>query len=122
MEPWKIVVTTAGGTLVLAYLHQTSQGRLPLTTRIQNFVFKWARKIPSVKKQVDEELKKVRRNFEDEFGKSVENISYSLVLPEKGSSFDSVTEEAKLHLKLGDLDWKNGAMSGCMYNSTGTQE
>ena len=118
VEPWKIVATTAGGTLVLAYLHQTSQGRLPLTTRIQNFVFKWARTIPSVKKQVDEELKKVRRNFEDEFGKSVENISYSLVLPERGSSYDSVTEEAKLHLKLGDLDWKNGAMSGCMYNSS----
>jgi len=118
VEPWKIVAATAGGTLVLAYLHQTSQARLPLTTRIQNFVFKWARKIPAVKNQVDEELKKVRHNFEEEFGKSVENISYSLVLPDKGCSFDRVTEEAKLHLKLGDLDWENGAMSGCMYNSS----
>jgi len=118
VEPWKIVAATAGGTLVLSYLHQTSQARLPLTTRIQNFVFKWARKIPAVKNQVDEELKKVRHNFEEEFGKSVENISYSLVLPDKGCSFDRVTEEAKLHLKLGDLDWENGAMSGCMYNSS----
>jgi len=118
VEPWKIVAATAGGTLVLAYMHQASQARLPLTTRIQNFVFKWARKIPSVKNQVDEELKKVRQNFEEEFGKSVENISYSLVLPDKGCSFDRVTEEAKLHLKLGDLDWENGAMSGCMYNSS----
>merc|ERR1719278_191177 len=118
VEPWKIVAATAGGTLVLASLYQSSQARLPLTTRIRNSVFKLARRIPAVRNQVDEELRKVRKNFEEEFGKSVENISYSLVLPEKGVSYDNVTQEAKLHLSLGDLDWENGAMSGCMYNSS----
>ena len=118
VEPWKVVVVTAGGTLVLAGLHQAAQHRLPITARIQNKVFKWARKIPRVRKEIDTELAKVRENFEDEFGKSVENIPYQLVLPDKGESVESIKEAASVHLSLGDLDWAGGAMSGCMYNSS----
>jgi len=118
VEPWKIVVYTAGGTFLLAYIHNSSKHRVPLLTRIQNFVFKWMRRIPSVKNQIDSELTKIRGNFEEEFGNSVENVPYTLKLPAKGKSVQLVTEDAKLHLNLGDLDWENGAMSGTIYNSS----
>ena len=104
MEPWKIVVYTAGGTFLLAYIHNSSKHRVPLLTRIQNFVFKWMRRIPSVKNQIDSELTKIRGNFEEEFGNSVENVPYTLKLPAKGKSVQLVTEDAKLHLNLGRVD------------------
>ena len=116
MEPWKIVVCTAGGTIILAYLHQRQ--RVPLLTRIQSLVFKWARKIPSVKNQIDTELAKIRENFEEEFNKGVEDIPYQVVLPATGQSADDILAETKLHLNTGDFDWENGAMSGCVYNSS----
>jgi len=116
VEPWKIVVCTAGGTIILAYLNQRQ--RVPLLTRIQNFVFKWARKIPSVKNQIDTELAKIRENFEEEFNNGVKNIPYQIVLPANGLSADDILAETKLHLDVGDFDWENGAMSGCVYNSS----
>ena len=61
---------------------------------------------------------KIRANFEDEFGKSVESLSYQLELPARGQTSQEVIHDAKLHLDTGDLDWANGAMSGCMYNSS----
>jgi len=90
VEPWKIVVYTAGGTFLLAYIHNSSKHRVPLLTRIQNFVFKWMRRIPSVKNQIDSELTKIRGNFEEEFGNSVENVPYTLKLPAKRKSVQLV--------------------------------
>jgi len=116
VEPWKIVVCTAGGTFILAYLHQRQ--RVPLLTRIQSFVFKLARRLPSVKNQINTELSKIRENFEEEFNKGVEDIPYQVVLPANGQSADDILADTKLHLNVGDLDWENGAMSGCVYNSS----
>ena len=120
MEPWKIVVCTAvgtiGGTIILAYLHKRQ--RVPLLTRILNLRFKWARKIPSVKNQIDTELAKIRENFEEEFNNGVKDIPYQVALPANGLSADDILTETKLHLDVGDFDWENGAMSGCVYNSS----
>ena len=110
------MVCTAGGTFILAYLNQRQ--RVPLLTRIQSFLFKLARRLPSVKNQINTELSKIRENFEEEFNKGVEDIPYQVVLPANGQSADDILADTKLHLNVGDLDWENGAMSGCVYNSS----
>ena len=98
--------------------HSDKRQRIPLLTRILNLRFKWARKIPSVKNQIDTELAKIRENFEEEFNNGVKDIPYQVALPANGLSADDILAETKLHLNVGDFDWENGAMSGCVYNSS----
>ena len=46
VEPWKIVLATAGGTLLLVTIYQSTQQREPLITRVQKYFYKLARKAP----------------------------------------------------------------------------
>ena len=117
VEPWRIVVVSAGTAVLVTSLYNATQHRVPLTARIKKIIFRWMRKLPAVQRQISTEMGKVRDNFEEEFGKGVENVPYQLELPSSSKSAEEVLEEAKLHLSLGDLDWENGAMSGTVYNS-----
>ena len=117
VEPWRIVLASAGAAVLVTSLYNATQHRVPLTARIKRTIFKWLRKLPAVQRQISTEMGKVRDNFEGEFGKGVENVPYQLVLPATTSTAEKVLQEAELHLSLGDLDWENGAMSGTVYNS-----
>ena len=46
VEPWRIVLATAGGTLLLVTIYQSTQQREPLVTRVQKYFYKLARKAP----------------------------------------------------------------------------
>merc|ERR1719195_1031071 len=111
VEPWRLVVGSAGAAVIVTSLYNATQHRVPLTARLKRTIFKWMRKLPAVQRQISTEMGKVRENFEGEFGKGVENVPYQLELPPTSSTAEKVLEEAELHLSLGELDWENGAMS-----------
>jgi len=118
VDPWKIVAGTAGATLFVAYLYNLTQQRVPLSARVKKFIFKWAKSLPAVRKQIESEMGKMKESFEEEFGNSVDGIPYLKTLPHEGLSHHKILDETKLHLNLGDLDWAGGAMSGTVYNSS----
>merc|ERR1712212_935629 len=118
VDPWKVVAGTAGATLVAAYLYNLTQHRVPLTARVKKYIFKMMRKIPSVRRQIETEMDKIRISFEEEYQSSTEGIPYLHALPYDGMSHHRILDETKLHLNLGDLDWAGGAMSGTIYNSS----
>merc|ERR1711936_675136 len=118
VDPWKVVAGTAGATLVAAYLYNLTQQRVPLTARVKKYIFKMMRKIPSVRRQIETEMDKIRISFEEEYQSSTEGIPYLHALPYDGMSHHRILDETKLHLNLGDLDWAGGAMSGTVYNSS----
>merc|ERR1711872_106280 len=118
VDPWKIVAGTAGATLFVAYLYNLTQQRVPLSARVKKFIFKWAKSLPAVRRQIESEMGKMKESFEEEFGNSVDGIPYLKALPEEGLSHHKILDETKLHLNLGDLDWAGGAMSGTVYNSS----
>jgi len=118
VEPWKVVVGTAGASLALAYLYSLTQGRQPLTARLRARFFQLMRKIPAVRKQIEGEKEKIRLSFEKEYSDATEGVPNIRSLPAGGLGKDAVLSEAKLHLGLGDLDWMGGAMSGTVYNSS----
>ena len=117
VEPWRIVLGSAGAAVVVSSLYHASQHRVPLSSRIKRTIFRWLRKLPAVQRQIRTEMGKVRENFEGEFGKGVENVAYQLELAPGQSTAEQVLQEAQLHLSLGELDWENGAMSGTVYSS-----
>ena len=81
VEPWRLVVGSAGAAVLVTSLYNATQHRVPLTTRIKRTIYRWLRKLPAVQRQISTEMGKVRDNFEEEFGKGVEDVPYQLVLP-----------------------------------------
>merc|ERR1712142_491486 len=72
VDPWKIVAGTAGATLFVAYLYNLTQQRVPLSARVKKFIFKWAKSLPAVRRQIESEMGKMKESFEEEFGNSVD--------------------------------------------------
>jgi len=118
VDPWKVVVGTAGATLAVAYLYNLTQQRVPLSAQVKKFIFKWVKRVPGVRRQIETEMEKMKISFEEEFGNSSEGIPYLHALPFEGMSHHKILDETKLHLNLGELDWAGGAMSGTVYNSS----
>merc|ERR1719402_1662946 len=118
VDPWKVVAGTAGATLVAAYLYNLTQQRVPLLVQVKKFIFKWVKKVPAVRRQIETEMEKMKTSFESEHQNSTEGIPYIHALPQEGMSHHKILDETKLHLNLGDLDWAGGAMSGTVYNSS----
>merc|ERR1712126_2108 len=118
VDPWKVVAGTAGATLLLAYLYNLTQQRVPLSSKVKKYIFKMLRKVPAVRRQIETEMEKMKVSFEEEYQKSTEGIPYLHTLPYEGLSHHKILDETKLHLNLGDLDWAGGAMSGTVYNSS----
>merc|ERR1712126_566384 len=118
VDPWKVVAGTAGATLLLAYLYNLTQQRVPLSSKAKKYIFKMLRKVSAVRRQIETEMEKVKISFEEEYQKSTEGIPYLHTLPYEGLSHHKILDETKLHLNLGDLDWAGGAMSGTVYNSS----
>jgi len=118
VEPWKVVAGTAGATLAVAYLYNLTQQRVPLSVQVKKFIFKWVKKVPAVRRQIETEMEKMKTSFESEHQNSTEGIPFIHALPQEGMSHHKILDETKLHLNLGDLDWAGGAMSGTVYNSS----
>jgi len=118
VDPWKVVAGTAGATLAVAYLYNLTQQRVPLSVQVKKFIFKWVKKVPAVRRQIETEMEKMKTSFESEHQNSTEGIPFIHALPQEGMSHHKILDETKLHLNLGDLDWAGGAMSGTVYNSS----
>jgi len=118
VDPWKVVVGTAGVTLTLAYMYSLTQGRVTFTNRIKKKFFKLMRKLPAVRNKIETEMQKVKTSFEAEFQSAGSELETLHSLPDKGLDQEQIITEITLHLELGDLDVKGGAMSGTLYNSS----
>lgn len=68
-----------------------------------------------VQAKINEELVKLKKDFENDMLKSCGNLEYTTKIP-----FDSMSEEQILkkldeHLKLGNYNYKGGKVSGAVY-------
>lgn len=118
VPPWRVVAGSAAFSLALAYCYSLTQGRVPLSARVKKFIFKQLKKLPSVRKQIEGEKEKIRKNFESEHFSATEGIPNLHALPAQGLSKETILAETRMHLDLGSLDWMAGAMSGTVYNSS----
>jgi|ERR1712126_670049 len=64
VDPWKVVAGTAGATLLLAYLYNLTQQRVPLSSKVKKYIFKMLRKVPAVRRQIETEMEKMKVSFE----------------------------------------------------------
>ncbi len=84
-------------------------------SRVQKSVFRMARKLPMVRRKVEQEMEKVKAGFEHELLSPMNHVDDLVRLPEKGLTKDQVLERAKSYLGVCEFDWKSGSHSGTVY-------
>jgi len=113
--PWKVVLGTTGVTFSAAFVYSQLNQRVPFMTRLKKSIFRMARLLPMVRKQVETEMIKVKAGFEKELLEPVGHLSDLVSLPQKGLSKEEVIAKTKLYMDVGEFDWKKGSHSGTVY-------
>ncbi|KAI8039851.1 hypothetical protein M5D96_007276 [Drosophila gunungcola] len=114
-EPWQVATITATTVLGGVWLWTVICQDESLYIRGKRQFFKYAKKIPAVRRQVEAELTKAKNDFETEIKKSNAHLAYSETLPEKGLSKEEILRLVDEHLKTGHYDWRDGRVSGAVY-------
>ena len=115
-QPANLILTTAGISFSVAYIYRQLTHKVPWHVRIKKSFFRFARKFPSVQKQIKEETEKVRVGFEKEMLDPTSQLADILELPQNKMAPDQVLELTKSYLQCGHFDWKQGTFSGTVYN------
>ncbi|XP_050325135.1 sphingosine-1-phosphate lyase isoform X2 [Bactrocera neohumeralis] len=77
--------------------------------------FRLVKKLPAVRRKIDAEVSKAKRDFESEISKSCNDLSWSLELPANGLSRDEILQLVDKHLNIGHYNWREGRVSGAVY-------
>jgi len=116
MEPWQIVSITATTVLTGVWFWDFLFQEESLVTRGKKTIFKLARKIPAISRRIEREMKKVSEGFEQEVIHRNQGNPYITTLPEKGKHHNEIIQQVEQYLSFGDYDWKDGFVSGAVYN------
>lgn len=104
---------------IITYLPSDDLEPFPTLTgvfkRAKKALFKWSRKIPAVRKKIDEAMLERKEDFENEIRKSIGSVPYIVKLPFDGLSEAAILEKVDEHLSLGHYKWKEGRVSGAVY-------
>lgn len=73
-----------------------------LTQRAKKFVFQWVRRIPKVRRMIEEERNKVQVRIEDDLNKFTSTMEVYNQLPKQGCTTEEILKEAKIYLDLGN--------------------
>lgn len=78
-------------------------------------VFRLAKKIPAIRRKVDEELGTISKSFEEDITNKTGKLQYLKQLPSKGLSSNEILNTLRINLALGEEGWKTGYASGAVY-------
>ncbi|XP_020612836.1 sphingosine-1-phosphate lyase 1-like [Orbicella faveolata] len=124
MEAWEIVVNTVTYCFYVwlvteilrwvigwAFFREQS-----LKERVKKGVFKLVRRMPYIKDKIAREMQQTM----DEMGRSAFPVrpgeTFHMTLPAKGMKEKELMKEIDDYLKLGDVNWQEGRVSGAIYN------
>jgi len=82
-SPSNVVFSTIGATLAFAYVYSQLTHRYPWFSRLKHEIFRHVRKLPFVKKQIEEETSKVQVDLEKEFLKYCTEVDNYEKLPKQ---------------------------------------
>lgn len=71
-----------------------------------------------MQRKIDTEIGQINESLENERKKQAEGLEYYTKLPYDGLRSDEIVELVDAYLALGDYKWKEGRVSGAVYNYT----
>lgn len=89
---------------------------MPWRIRVKKCFFRWVRKLPRVRSKIEEETEKVRQGFERELLEPTIDLQEFLQLPDIKMNSEDVLALTRKYLDCGSFDWKQGTLSGTVYN------
>ncbi|XP_018018996.1 sphingosine-1-phosphate lyase [Hyalella azteca] len=96
---WKVVLVTAGGTFCLVAVKNFLWQDESLFVRSKLALFSLIRKIPQVKRKIDEEIGKLERDMLAEMNESIDNSVFMTALPPCGWSKQAILEQINIYSK-----------------------
>ena len=117
-EGWQIIFLAAGATMIVtklyAFLFREDE---TLWNRAKRWFFRLIRRIPWYRTTVESKLEETLKSIEKEAFAPKKGEKYYPKLPKKGLSQDELLKEVAQYQSLGNDDqWKNGMVSGTLYN------
>lgn len=114
-EPWQIAAITTTTVLGIVWLWNILIQDESIYSRLKRRVFKLTRKIPMVQAKINEELVKLKKDFENDMLKSVGNLEYITKMPYDSMSEEEILKKLDEHLQLSSYKYKEGKVSGAVY-------
>lgn len=87
-----------------------------ITIRAKKIFFRLIRRVPPIRRRIETEIGKVSGEMEKWVEKRTANLDYFMTLPELGLSHADILRSVEAYLSLGDFEWKDGHVSGAVYN------
>ncbi|KAF9798653.1 hypothetical protein SFRURICE_006983, partial [Spodoptera frugiperda] len=115
-EPWQIVTMTASSVLALVWAHSLYNAKETPTTRLRKEFFRWLRRVPIVRRKIEEKMAEINSDFRKDVTKRLAGVTVRRELPEHGLDSAQVMEEVRDHVALGSYDWQGGSVSGAVYH------
>lgn len=114
-EPWQIAAITTTTVLGIVWIWNILNQDESIYARLKRRVFKLSRKIPMVQAKINEELVKLKKDFENDMLKSCGNLEYITKMPFESMSEEEILKKLDEHLQLGSYKYKEGKVSGAVY-------
>ncbi|CAH0558557.1 unnamed protein product [Brassicogethes aeneus] len=115
-EPWQVVTITASTVFLSVWLYEFIFQDESIVDRSKRVAFRLLRRIPAIRKKIDNELKSINESFERDVEKRTKDLLYINNLPGNGFQKDKIMKILNENLNLSDYDWKAGCASGAVYS------
>lgn len=87
-----------------------------VASRTRKKFFLLIRKIPAIRKKIDSEIDKISHELEVEAIKRTEGLLYYTKLPYDSFTKEQILDLVNQYLEIGNYKWKEGRVSGAVYN------
>ncbi|OXU26605.1 hypothetical protein TSAR_005548 [Trichomalopsis sarcophagae] len=117
-EPWEIVGMTSTSVLAAVWLYNfVHDDDESIYERMRKMAMRLLRCCPKIRDKIDGELKKLNEEFERETINRTKGVPYVTSLPAQGIDREQIIKLVERSVYLGNYDWKNGRVSGCVYRN-----
>lgn len=137
-EPWQVASITAISLMTTIWVWEqiwkdesklndqmsqqnikNSYFQIGLTSRAKKRFFKLIRLVPAVQRRIDSEIGEIAISMDDSVQKRTAHMQYFTSLPPFGLSDEELLMQVDSYLTLGEYKWKEGRVSGAVYNFNG---
>ncbi|XP_055316941.1 sphingosine-1-phosphate lyase [Sitodiplosis mosellana] len=115
-EPWQVASITAVSLMTTIWIWEQINHDETISSRTKKKFFKLIRMVPAIQRKIDDEIAKVSDSMEKTVRERTAHLEYFTTLPLLGLSNDELLEHIDKYLSLGEYKWKEGRVSGAVYN------
>ncbi|CAB0036915.1 unnamed protein product [Trichogramma brassicae] len=116
-EPWEIVGMTSATILAAVWFYNIINHEENIKERLKKLMMKFGRKLPAIQKMIQSKIDELDDDFQKDAMKRLKGEKFFTTLPDVPMDHQEILKIVEHSVDLGDYDWKNGRVSGCVYRA-----